>query len=82
MSEESGLAPAWIVVIVLSVLLAAETMYIIMQLSNGRFRGGMPMRTGRPRTEWYDLRSHGDDRVHGRQTGFSPIEPPRARFRY
>lgn len=78
MSEESGLAPAWIVVIVLSVLLAAETMYIIMQLSNGRFRGGMPVRTRRPQTEWYDLRSA--DRDRGRQTGFSPIEPPRARF--
>lgn len=75
MSDERSLAPAWIVVIVLSVVVAAQSMYIYLQWRGRREHGGA--RRPERQTQWFDLRSR-----DLRSTGYSPIEPPTARHHY
>lgn len=75
MSQQSTLDTPWIIVIVFSVVIAAQSVFIWMRVYRGRgVRGG-----GRPTTEYYELSRHvPKQRDHGvsRRTGYSPAVPP------
>jgi len=75
MSTTNSLATPWVVVIVLSVVVAMQMVYIYFI----RFRGrGVVRGTGRPRTELYQLTRPRDDVIRGaayQRTGYSPAMP-------
>lgn len=80
MSDNSvnSLAVPWIIVVILSVVVAGETVYLVMlwRRQRGPVRARQP--SARPETQWYELR--GRNEAH-RATGFSPIEPKPTRWR-
>jgi len=80
-TTSNSLAVPWIIVIILSVVVAAESVYLFTVLRKSRPYGG-GREHARPRTEWYEL-SRGRDRgPEYRPSGYkSPIEPPGVRWR-
>lgn len=77
--QQNTLDTPWILVIVFSVVIAAQSMFIWMRLYRGRgTRTG-----GRPLTEYYELsrstpRHEPHQQVAARRTGYSPAVPPPA----
>lgn len=77
--QQNTLDTPWILVIVFSVVIAAQSMFIWMRLYRGR---GTRM-GGRPVTEYYELsrptpRREPNHQVATRRTGYSPAVPPPA----
>lgn len=73
MSEQQNkLETPWIIVIVFSVVIAAQSMFIWLRVYRGR---GVNVRSsGRPRTEYWEL-SREEPRQPTRRTGYSPAIP-------